>query len=164
MSLLPICAKIFEKLILIFNALYSFFEDHKLPNPCQSGFKKNDSCINQLLSITHEIYSAFNCNPSLEVRAVFLDLSKAFDKVWHDGLIYKLASLSISGNLLKLVQNYLENRFQRVLLNDQTSKWKPVKVGVSQGSILGPLFCLVYINICSKLLLNPSLMTLLFFQ
>ena len=163
MALLPICAKIFEK--LIFNALYSFFEDHKLPNPCQSGFKKNDSCINQLLSITHEIYSAFNCNPSLEVQAVFLDLSKAFDKVWHDGLIYKLASLSISGDLLKLVQNYLDNRFQRVLLNDQTSEWKPVKAGVSQGSILGPLFCLVYINdICSKLLLNPSLMTLLFFQ
>ena len=163
MALLPICAKIFEK--LIFNALYSFFEDHKLPNPCQSGFKKNDSCINQLLSITHEIYSAFNFNPSLEVRAVFLDLSKAFDKVWHDGLIYKLASLSISGDLLKLVQNYLDNRFQRVLLNDQTSEWKPVKAGVSQGSILGPLFCLVYINdICSKLLLNPSLMILLFFQ
>ena len=78
MSLLPICWKIFEK--LIFNALYSF-EDHKLLNPCQSGFKKNDSCINQLVSITHEIYSAFDCNPSLEVRGVFLDLSKAFDKV-----------------------------------------------------------------------------------
>ena len=79
MSLLLICWKIFEK--LIFNALYSFFEDHKLLNPCQSGFKKNGSCINQLLSITHEIYSAFDRNPSLEVQGVFLDLSKAFDKV-----------------------------------------------------------------------------------
>ena len=105
MSLLPICGKIFEK--LIFNALYSFFEDYKLLNPCQPGFKKNDSCINQLVSITHEIYSAFDCNPSLEVRGVFLDLSKAFDKVWHDGLIYKLKSLGISGSLLKLIQNYL---------------------------------------------------------
>ena len=84
-SLLPICGKIFEK--LIFNALYSFFEDHKLLNPCQSGFKKNDSCINQLVSITHEIYSAFDCNPSLEVRGVFLNLSKAIDRVWHDHLI-----------------------------------------------------------------------------
>ena len=64
-SLLAICGKIFEK--LVFNALYSFLEDHKLLNPCQSGFKKNDSCINQLVSITHEIYSAFDCNPSLEV-------------------------------------------------------------------------------------------------
>ena len=112
-SLLPICGKIFEK--LIFNALYSFFEDHKLLNPCESGFEKNDSCINQLVSITHEIYSAFDCNPFLEVRGVFLDLSKAFGKVWHDGLIYKLKSLGISGSPLKLIQNYLNNRFQRVL-------------------------------------------------
>ena len=108
-SLLPICGKIFEK--LIFNALYSFFEDHKLLNPCQSGFKKNDSCINQLVLITHEIYSAFDCNISLDVRGVFLDLSKTFDKVWQDGLIYELKSLGISESLLKLIQNYLDNRF-----------------------------------------------------
>ena len=88
LCLLPICGKIFEKLIS--DALYSFFEDHKLLSLCQSGFKKNDSCINQLVSITHKIYSAFDCNPSLEARRVFLDLSKAFDKVWRDGLIYKL--------------------------------------------------------------------------
>ena len=155
-SLLPNCGKIFEK--LLFNALYSFFEDHKLLNPCQSGFKKYDSCINQLVSIIHEIYSAFNCNPSLEVLGVFLDLSKAFDKVWHDGLIYKLKSLGISGSLLKLIQNHLDNRFQRVLLNGQTSEWKPVNAGVSQGSILGPLFFLVYINdICSNLSTNVKL-------
>ena len=141
-SLLPICVKIFEK--LLFNALYSFFEDHKLLNLCQSGFKKNDSCINQLVSITHENYSAFDCNPSLEVRDVFLDLSKAFDKVWDDGLIYKLKSLGISGSLLKSIQNYLDNWFQRVLLNGQTSEWKPVKAGVPQGSILGPLFFYLY--------------------
>ena len=149
MSLLPICWKIFEK--LIFNALYSF-EDHKLLNPCQSGFKKNDSCINQLVSITHEIYSAFDCNPSLEVRGVFLDLSKAFDEVWHDALIYKLKSLCISGSLLKLIQNYLDNRFQRVLLNGQTSEWKPVNAGVPQLQFLDHYaFFLVYINdICSN--------------
>ena len=74
-----VCVKIIEK--LLFNALYSFFEDHKLLNSCQSGFKKNNSCINQLVSITREIYSAFDCNPSLKVQGVFLDLSKAFDKV-----------------------------------------------------------------------------------
>ena len=79
LSLLPICGKIFEK--SIFNALYSFFEDNKLLSLCQSGFKKNNSCINQVVSITHEIYSAFDCNLSLEVQGVFLDLSKAFDKV-----------------------------------------------------------------------------------
>ena len=155
-SLLPICGKIFET--LLFNALYSFFEDHKLLNPCQSGLKKNDSCTNQAVSITREIYSAFDCNPSLEVRGVFLDLSKAFYKVCHDGLIYKLKLLGISGSLLKLIQNYLDNRFQRVLLNGQTSEWKPVKGGLPQGSILGPLFFLVYINdICSNLSTNVKL-------
>ena len=78
-------------------------------------------------------------------------LSKAFDKVWHDGLIYKLKLLGISGSLLKLIQNYLDSWFQRALLNGQTSEWKPVKPGVPQRSILGPLFLLVYINICSNL-------------
>ena len=82
-------------------------------------FKKNNSCISQLVSIAHEIYSAFDFNPSLEVRGVFLCLSKAFDKVWHDGLIYKFKSLGISGSLPKLIQNYLDNRFQKLLLNDQ---------------------------------------------
>ena len=69
------CGKIFEK--LIFNALYSSVEDHRWLNPCQSGFKKNDTCINHLVSITHGIYSAFDYNPSLEVRGAFSDLSKA---------------------------------------------------------------------------------------
>ena len=77
MSLLPICEK------LIFNALNSFFEDHKLLNPCQPGFKENDRCIYQLVSITHEIYFALDCNPSLELRGVFLDLSKVFDNAWR---------------------------------------------------------------------------------
>ena len=100
----------------------------------------------QLLSITHEIYTSFDCNPSLEVRGVFLDISKAFDKVWHKGLIYKLQSVGISGNLLNLITSFLDNRFQRVLLNGQESGWLPIKAGVPQGSILGPLFFLVYIN------------------
>ena len=72
---------------------------------------------------------------------------------WHEGLIYKLKSLGMSGSLLKLIQNYLDNQFHRVLLNGHfmTSEWKPVKASVPQGSILGPLF-FVYINdICSNL-------------
>ena len=89
-SLLPIFGKIFEK--IIFNRIYNFLLEEDLLNPNQSGFRPSDSCINQLLAITHEIYEAFDCNPPQEVRSVFLDLSKAFDKVWHKGWLYELKS------------------------------------------------------------------------
>ena len=127
-SLLPIFGKIFEK--IIFNKIYNFLLEGNLLNPNQSGFRSSDSCINQLLAITHEI---FDCNPSLEVRSVFLDISEAFDKVWHEGLLYKLKSMGISGQLYNLLENYLSGRFQRVVLNGQTSLWKPVLAGVCQG-------------------------------
>ena len=77
-SLLPICGKIFEK--VIFNKIYNFLLEESLLNSNQSGFRPDDSCINQLLAMTHETFEAFDCNPSLELRSVFLDISKAFDK------------------------------------------------------------------------------------
>ena len=70
-----------------------------------------------LISITHEIYGAFNCSASLEASGLFFELSKAFDRVWHQGLLFKLKSFEISGKLLNLLEDYLSNRFQRVLLN-----------------------------------------------
>ena len=85
--------------------------------------------------------------PTLETWAVFLDISKAFDKVWHGtSLTYKLESIRISGNLLNLMESFLSERCQRVLLNGQSSEWASIKTGVPQGSILGPLLFLVYIN------------------
>ena len=71
---------------------------------------------------------------------MFLDISKAFDRVWHQGLIFKLKSLGVSDSLSNLIESFLSNRFQRVILNGQTSKWLPVKADVAQGSVLGPLF------------------------
>ena len=123
-----------------------------------SKYSLSDSCINQLLAITHEIFEAFDCNPSLEVRSVFLDISKAFDKVCHEGLLYKLKSMGISGELYNLLENYLAGRHQRMILNGQTSSWRPVLAGVSQGSILGSLFFLVYINDLPGELTRPSLL------
>ena len=84
----------FEK--IIFNRIYNFPLEEELLNSNQSGFCPSDTCVNQLLAITHEIFEAFDCNPPLEVRSVFLDISKAFDKVWHEGLLYKLKSMGIS--------------------------------------------------------------------
>ena len=108
-SLLPIFGKIFEK--TIFNKIYNFLLEENLLNSNQSGFRPSDSCINQLLAITREIFEAFDCNPSLEIRSVFLDISKAFDKVWHEGLLYKLKSMGISGELYNLLESYLKGFF-----------------------------------------------------
>ena len=143
-SLPPICSKIFER--MIYNPVFLYLESNNLLTPNQSGFRPNDSCINQLLSIVHKIYSDFDEYPSIEVRSNFLDISKAFDKVWHERLIFKLETFGISGNLLKLFQIFLCDRQQRVVLNRQYSKWAPVLAGVPQGSILGPLLFLTYIN------------------
>ena len=152
--LLPICGKIFER--LIYNSLFEFFIANELISSNQSGFKPGDSCINQLLSITHEIYKSFD--DGYEVRGVFLDISKAFDKVWHNGLICKLKQNGVSGNLLNLIIDFLDARKQRVVLNGQYSSWESVKAGVPQRSILGPLFFLIFINdLSDNLVSNPKL-------
>ena len=143
-SLLPIFSKIFER--IIFDTLYKYLEDNNFFNSNQSGFRPGDSCIHQLISITHDIYRSYDANPTQEVRGLFLDISKAFDRVWHEGLLYKLKNLGIEGKFLFLIESFLSDRYQRVTLNGQTSDWAPVEAGVPQGSILGPLLFLCYIN------------------
>ena len=110
-SLLPFCGKFFER--LIYNNLFEYFIENDLISQNQSGFNPGDSCINQLISITHKIYQSFD--DGLEVRGVFLDISRAFDKVWYEGLIYKLKQNGTKGNSLDTLASFLNDRKQRVV-------------------------------------------------
>ena len=96
-SSLLICGKIFERIIL--NSLHGYVEENKLLSVHQSRFWSNDLCVNQLLSIVHNFCKAFDAYPTLETGSIFLDMSKAFDKVWHQGLIIKLKWIGVSDTL-----------------------------------------------------------------
>ena len=112
--------------------------------PSQSSFIPGDSCIAQLVSITHEIQTVFDNNPTIDVRGVFLDISIAFDKVWHDRLIFKWKYYRVEGGLLSLLKNYLQNCEQRVVLTGQTSGWRKINsTGITQGLVLELLLFLI---------------------
>ena len=121
-----------------------YYNINDLISSNQSVFKQGDSCIYQLLSITHEIYQSLD--NGFELRGIFLDISKGFDKVWHNGLIFKLKQNGLTGDLLNILINFLKERKQRVVINGQHSKWSNISAGVSQESILGPFHFLIYIN------------------
>jgi hypothetical protein len=133
-SLLPILSKVFEKLLL--NRLMSFIVHRNLIPNHQFGFRRRHSTIHQTHRIVHKINEARNNKHYCS--AAFLDISQAFDKVWHTGLLYKLRK-SLSHNYFVMLKSYLRARHFHVKVAQQYTEFFPVKAGVPQGSVLGPL-------------------------
>ena len=100
--MLPLRSKIFER--IVFNPMLEILEENNLLCQYHSGFRSSDSCQSQLLSIVHDIYASFDQSPTLEVRANFLDISKGFDKLWQEGLLFMTEGIGISKNLLSLLK------------------------------------------------------------
>ena len=141
-SLLSTVGKVLEK--NVHKYVFKFLMDHEVLTTLQSGFISGDSTVNQLVDIYNSFCKALA--EGKEVRAIFCDISKAFDRVWHKGLLYKLQTVGITGHLLQWFTDYLNNRKQRVVLPGVFSHWTDLKAGAPQGSILGPLLFLIYIN------------------
>lgn len=124
--------------------LYNFIISNSLHISFQSEFIKGDSTTNQLIYIYNDICSSLN--QGKEVRAVSCDISKAFDRVWHKGLLHKLLSLGTQGQLLCWFASYLSSRKQPVVVANTSSSWSSLSAGVPQESILVPPLFLIFIN------------------
>ena len=141
-SLLPAISKVFEKVAFI--QLYAYFMENKLLYSSQYGFRTLHSTELAALELTDKIYT--NLDDKKNPLAIFLDLSKAFDTIDHSILLYKLQHYGIKNTALNWFSSYLTNRSQYVQYNDQESSLSHITTGVPQGSILGPLLFIIYMN------------------
>ena len=141
-SLTSILLKSLER--IIHKHIMKFLTYHRLLTESQNGFREARSCVTQLLQLLHSWYSSLEKGDSVDV--IFLDFAKAFDKVSHHHLLYKLQCYGIRGHLFSWFHDYLSDRTQRVVIGGHSSEWMEVSSGVPQGSILGPLLFLLYIN------------------
>ena len=141
-SLLSNVSKVLER--LVYNKLYEYCKRHNILTDRNSGFKHGDSTINRLSHLIHRIYQGLDDRK--EIALVFLDITKAFDRVWHPGLLHKLKQMGVGGALLDWLRSYLSKRSQKVVLGGDQSNVGNTNAGVPQGSILGPLLFLIFIN------------------
>ena len=141
-SLLFVVSKVFEKLVN--NRIVDHLEKCGLFSDFQYGFRSSRSTADLLTVVSDRIARAFNRSGA--TRALALDISKAFDRVWHAGLLHKLRSYGISGQIFGVISSFLSNRQLRVVLDGKSSQEDSVNAGFLQGSILGLTLFLLYIN------------------
>lgn len=141
-SLLCTCSKMLEH--IIFTHLSNFLQQNKLIDCRQHGFRKGMSTVTQLLETIHEFASALDKQSQIDI--IFLDFQKAFDRVSHHKLLLKLKPILQNNSLLSWIESYLSSRSQCVSIGGSCSRPAPVRSGIPQGSVLGPIFFLVFIN------------------